>query len=54
MRLEEHGGQSLQLTVRGYQFAGGHNEIDLNWLIVRGEVRAQDASWSFEDPPPRS
>jgi hypothetical protein len=50
MRLEGADGQSLQLTVLRYQFAGGDNEFDLNWLTVRGEVRARDASWSFEDP----
>jgi hypothetical protein len=50
MRLEDRDGQSLQLTVLRYQFAGGDNEYDLNWLIVRGEVRTHVESWSFEDP----
>ena len=50
MRLEGRAGTSLELTVLRYQFAGGDNEWDLNWLIVRGYVVKEDRSWTFEDP----
>lgn len=50
MRLEGRGGNALELTVLRYQFAGGDNEFDLNWLEIRGVVAADGRLWTFEDP----
>jgi len=47
---------SVELEVVGYQFpdhapsASNFDDLDANWLQVRGSVRTPDLSWSFTDP----
>lgn len=51
MRLQTTDGQSLDLTVLGYQFPkGGDNWHDRNWLNIRIEVTHSRGRWRSTDP----
>ena len=51
MKLASTDGQSLELTILGYQFPHLETkEYDSNWLIVAGSVIHPRGSWQFADP----
>ncbi len=55
MHLEGDGGRSFDLSVVGYQFAGGAPEpgefdFDANWLVVHGQANDGDREWQFRSP----
>lgn len=55
MKLESLDGRYVELTVSGYEFAGGPStpdepDWDANWLMIAGKVWDGDQSWAFHDP----
>lgn len=48
--LTDASGQGFVLAVDSYQFPPVADLHDANWLVIRGEVRAQGRSWEFTEP----
>jgi hypothetical protein len=51
MRFESPGGNSVTLTVLGYQFPDAdHPAKRFSWHVVTGEATDDSGTWSFECP----
>lgn len=54
MKLIGEGGESVELTIVGYEYpsmtASGKNDWDANWLVIQGEVSDGQRRWRFRDP----
>src|SRR5436190_20460131 len=50
MRLGAENGNSFEFSIVGYQFPDADEMWDANWLLIRVDVRTEDAAWCKTDP----